>query len=391
MPIATAEPGASTPEKIRVAFVIESLTARTGGTEGQLLTLLDGLDRARFDPVLFCLESSDWLASASLSVPVHVVDVHVSVRPVLAWQLWRFARLLRRGRFHVVQTHFRDGNLAGVLAAWMAGTGVIVSTRRGEPYWTSPFELGVLKWLNGKVDWFIANSEATRTRYARDEGIDIDRITVVYNGVDTDRFRLARATDRVALRERLGLPGSAPVVGIIANLRSVKGLPDFLRAAAIVLRTFSDVHFVLVGEGEQELELRALGAELEIADRVHFLGAREDVPELLPSFDIGVLSSHFESFSNSILEYVAAGLPVVVTDVGGAREVIREGREGFVVPPRDHVNMARALSRLLEHPGGPRAWRDSDGLDDRFSRASMVHAHEDLYLRLVRGANARSG
>jgi L-malate glycosyltransferase len=377
-------------DRIRIAFVIQGLDARTGGTEGQLLTLLERMDRRRFDPVLFCLQSTPWLENRQHEIDVRVLRWVLGPRISTVHGLVEFANLLRRERFKIVQTHFRDGNIAGVLAGALARDVTIVSTRRGEPYWTSTPGLLFLRWLDRHVDCFIANSRTTRDRYVREEHLNSSRVHVIYNGVDLERFVSVDRETCSARRRALGLQEARYVVGIVANLRSVKGHADLLHAFARVDQEHPGGRVVFVGEGELELPLRALASELGIASNLVFLGAREDVPEILGAFDVGVLASHFESFSNSILEYLAAGLPVVVTDVGGAREVVREGVDGFIVPPRDPDAMARALLRLLEHPGGPRAWRPDPTLDERFSTSRMVQAHEDLYERLARGQHDRS-
>jgi glycosyltransferase involved in cell wall biosynthesis len=141
--------------------------------------------------------------------------------------------------------------------------------------------------------------------------------------------------------------------------------------------------FVVVGEGIEREPLLDLTRELDLGDRVLFLGARADVPDLLQTFDVGVLASHFESFSNSILEYLASGLPVVVTDVGGAREVVREGQDGFLVEPRRPEQMAEKIRFLLDQPGGARSWRTNDTIQPGFQLEGMVEGHERLYERLV--------
>lgn len=379
-----------TVDPIKVAFVIDTLDARTGGTEGQLLRLIAGLDRARVEPELFCLESSPFLEHGGAQMPVRILNIHVSNHPALIGRIWAFSRLLRRERFDVVQTHFRDGNIVGVLAGWLAGVRVVISTRRGVPYWSTDTGLRFLRWLDRHATYFVANSMASKTRFTQAERLPADRVEVIYNGLDPELFRTLDAQERLALRQQLGIAGDAPVVGIVANLRPVKGLRDFLAAAQLVTRRFPRARFVIAGEGEDEQPLRQLTEQLGLQDNVLLLGAREDVPQLLQAFDVGVLSSHFESFSNSILEYVAAGLPVVVTDVGGAREVVREGENGFIVPPGDPQQMADRIERLLAHPEGARAWTRRRDLDEAFHTESMVRAYERLYQRLVTGNRALS-
>lgn len=363
---------------LRIAFVIDALFEPAGGTEGQLLHLLRGMDRSRFEPTVFCLHD------AGGGIPdTEVLGIHLSPSPVTVIKAWKFARRLRTRDYDIVQTHFRDSNIVGVFAAWLAGVPTIVSTRRGVPLWLSPRDLRVLRWLNGRVTWFIANSRTTRDRYAREEGFDPAMVEVIYNGLEAGRFRGLSADRRAQLRTELDLGADDVVVGIVANLRPVKGLADFMEAAGQVAADFPRAHFVLVGQGEDEEDLRAQASNLGIADRVRFAGARSDVPELLQAFDVGVLTSHSESFSNSVLEYLAADLPVVVTEVGGVREAVEDDVQGFIVPPKAPDQLAAKFRVLLGHPGGPRAWRRDRGLDAKFDLDAMVTGHERLYERLA--------
>lgn len=367
--------------KLRIAFVIDALYTPAGGTERQLLLLLEGLDRERFEPEVFCLHSAD---ETVIPAPTTVLDVHVTKSLALLTGIRRFAGMLERGRFDIVQTHLRDANIVASLAARQARTPILIPTRRGLPYWGTQAGLLFLRWLNRGATWFIANSLATRDRQAGLEGIDPARFDVIYNGLHPSRLVTLTEEEKAELRKSLEIPLDAPLVGIVANLRPVKGLEDFFAAAAMTAREFPDAHFVIVGRGGvEEPDYHREAASYGMGERLRFLGARPDVPQLLQVFDVGVLASHSESFSNSVLEYVAAGLPVVVTDVGGVREIVEDGKEGFIIPPHAPEEMAKRLGTLLAQPGGARAWRTGRGVDDRFLPETMVAGHERLYERLA--------
>jgi L-malate glycosyltransferase len=370
-------------QPIRIAFVIDRLFLPAGGTETQLIYLLEHLDRARFEVKVFCLQSSDWIRENISPAEAEVVDLHMGRTPVMLSGIRRLSRSFREARVDIVQTYFRDANIAGILAASQAGVSSIVSTRRGVPYWSNAAGLFFLKWLNRKATHFLANSEATANRLVRAEGVGPGRVDVIHNGLEPSRFAPRTAEDGARLKSSIGVSAAGAVVGVVANLRVVKGLDVFLRAASHVLEVIPSSQFVIVGRGEEEQNLKALARELRIESQVQFLGAREDVPALLRAFDVGVLASRFESFSNSILEYLASDLPVVVTDVGGAREAVRDGRDGFIVPAEDASAMADRILSLLRHPGGPHSWRQEPGLAERFHVGAMVRAHEAFYTRIV--------
>jgi len=369
------------PAKVKVAFVIDTLGGYAG-TEGQLLKLIDQIDRNRFEPVLFCLRSSEWRRNDFDSRHLRVLDIHVSFNPHLLRKLWSFSKILKHEGFHVVQTHFRDANIVGILASRMAGITAVISTRRGEPYWSTKAGLLFLRLLNQMTTCFVANSRATKERYMREEGMDPALVEVIYNGLDQTQFPVGKPSERIALRRNLGLPEKAPIIGIVANLRSVKGLGDFLLACQQVSRHFPEARFLIIGEGPEKESLMSLSRDLSLDDRVHFLGIRRDVPELLQIFDVGVLASHSESFSNSLLEYLTVGIPVVVTNVGGAREMVHEGQNGFIVPPRAPEQMAERIESLISEINPSRNRRQAT-LDPKFHLNSMVQAHENLYTRLV--------
>ena len=370
-------------ERIKIAFVIDTLFSGFGGTESQLLKLIDHIDLARFEPFLFCLRSSEWIRRKSDFSNLRILDISVSLNPGLLGKIWSFSRILRHGGFHIVQTHFRDANIVGTLAARLAVIDTVISTRRGEPYWRTRAGLLFLKRLNDMATCFVANSNATKSRYTKEEGIDPARVEVIYNGIEGKQFQLSKPHERIALRQSLGLPPEVPIVGIVANLRPVKGLADFLLACQLVSRNVPDTHFVIIGEGDEREPLEHLARKLDLHDRVHFLGRREDVPQLLQIMDVGVLASHSESFSNSILEYLAAGLPVVVTDVGGVREVVRGERDGFIVAPRAPDQMAQRLEFLIAQTPVSRRARHETKLDSHFYLDSMVNAYEALYTFLA--------
>lgn len=373
--------------RIRIAFVIDRLSLPSGGTERQLLHLIAGLDPSRFQAEVFCLQSSEWLTrGGSTNAPTHMLDCSVSRHPRVLRDIWRFAREIRRRKFDIVQTHFRDSNIIGVSAAALARSSKIVSARRGVGYWQTAFGRQFTMVLNRQTDAFLANSQATKRLLTRTERVEPSRIRVIHNGVDTDIFRRPPQRELDNLASSLGISSETPVVGIVANLRAVKGVDVFIRAAATVVTELKDARFLVIGDGLERERLKALTIELGLNSQVFFLGARADVPSLLHLLDVGVLASHFESFSNSILEYLAAGLPVVVTAVGGAREVVTEGLDGYIVRPNDADAMARRIVQLLQHPAGARAWPRRQGLPSEFHIDAMVTAHEAFYYELLRKA-----
>ncbi len=365
---------------INVAFIIDVIESPTAGTEKQLVTLIKGLDRSVFNPYLCALKRSAWLEDEFDLCPVHFLDAGSFKNPKTYLDILRFSRFLKSNKIDILQTHFRDSNIIGILSAKLAGTKNVISTRRNQGYWHTSLDRAILRLINGWVDCFIANSVSTKSWAERAEGIPAKKISVIHNGMDLEPFRVARSF-RNAVRVELGIKDTDPVAGIVANLRAVKGLDIFLMAAAKVKKSLPEARFLIIGEGPERKNLQKLSSGLGLDKSVLFLGRRQDIPRLLGAFDAGVLTSHSESFSNAVVEYLAAGLPVVCTDVGGCREAVEDGVNGFVVRPGDHVRLAEGLLKVLAGgASGAMGAKSMSKAETLFSLPMMMKNYEEFYM-----------
>jgi glycosyltransferase involved in cell wall biosynthesis len=274
-------------------------------------------------------------------------------------------------------------------AAALARVPARIASRRETEGIRTPAQVWIERRAYNLADAVIANAEAVRRELIRD-GVPAGKILTVYNGMDTARVAPRpdlRRDDALAL---LGLPvdGASPrrFVPMVANMwHPKKDQATFLRAAQLVHASVPEAAFVLAGEGELQDSLRALAAELGLAQHVFFTGRCAHVPELLAVSEACVLSSGAEGFSNSIIEYMAAARPVVATDVGGAREQIVEGETGYIVAPGDDKALAERLISLLRDPATARRMgeRGLQVVKDKFSCAAQVENVEALYERLL--------
>ena len=331
----------------RVLFLIDEVEGlAAGGTERQLFQTIDALSGSEFQVELAVLRGS--FGSESAGCPVHNLNFPRKLASLDGLRaLIRLRNWLRFRRFKIVHTFFTDANLVGPIAAKLAGVTAIVGGRRNLNHWMSPRFARFQRISNMFVDVLLANSEMVKEAVYRTEGIRASKIEVIYNAIDIGRFQ-RNLQSRVRLRQEFGFADDHVVIGNVANLRVIKGVPDFLEAAAIVAGTNPNCRFIQVGEGELRQTIETRIDELGLQNTFHLLGRRNDVPDLLSAFDIGVLTSHAEGFSNSILEYMAAELPVVVTDVGGNREAL--GETGIIVASRDVGAISSALQRLASDP-----------------------------------------
>src|SRR5215467_12691823 len=364
--------------RVTVLHLIDSF--RQGGSESQALNLYLEMKRSRrFDVKLACLDRSGPLLlklhpEERERIPEFKLNSFYDVQ--MARQLYRFVGLLRKDRIGVVHTHDFYTNIFGMIGAMLAGVPVRVASRR-EGQKRPRIKRLVERTAYRASNAVIANCDRIRRELIA-EGVKPEKLVTVYNGVPVD----ALPPPKMPFAYRKSNRG---VVTIVANLRPVKDHATFLRAAQRVVERCRDASFVLAGDGELRPRLGEMASALGIGDRVRFIGRCDDVPSLLDGSEVCVLSSSSEGFSNSVLEYMAAGRPVVATRVGGIEEAISDGFNGFLVDVGDDVRMADRIALLLENPG--MAWemgsRSRDIVVDRFSRLQQLHKVERLYEQLL--------
>lgn len=317
-----------------------------GGTEKQLLKMIELLDRRNFEPTLICLKPSKYFSEIKLPCESKILNVYSLINFRSFLTLMKFVRCLYKNKIDIVQTYFFDSTFFGVISAKFAGVPVIISCKRDLGFWHTKRLLVVLKIINHFVDKFLVNSEAIKNHIAQNESIPLRKFDVIYNGIETEICNIKRTDEN--LKQHYKIPDNHYVVGIVANLnRQVKRVDVFIKAAAEIVNTIDNVRFIIVGGGSLKDGLRELGEELNINKNLIFTGLQNDIYPLISLFDVGVLSSDSEGFSNSILEYMSLGIPVVATDVGGNPEIIQEGVNGILVALGDYHCMAENICKLL--------------------------------------------
>ncbi len=366
-----------------------------GGAQRVALHTASNLDREVFEAGLAWGPGDVLDDEARALDDVEQFEISDLVRPVAPVRdlraLASLRRAIRRFRPHVVHTHSSKAGVLGRLAARLERVPSVVHTVHGFGF--TPLQSPVKQKL-----FFSAEKIAARwtdhfvavSRVNRDRGIELglwkpDQVSVIRAGVDLDRFR--SPGDGRETRRQLGVPDGVSVVTQIGNFKPQKAPLDFIEAAARIVERFPEVRFVMVGDGPLRGEAQTRAAELGIADRVIFCGWWNDVPGLLAATSVSVLSSHHEGLPCSVVESLAAGVPVVATAVDGTPEVIRPGVNGELVAPGDPAELAAAVLAILDDDERRRsmAAAAADGLDD-FGRDHMVRQLEELYRWMV-GSN----
>jgi glycosyltransferase involved in cell wall biosynthesis len=371
MPIAAPES-----EPVRVCFMIDRLSR--AGTETQLLALIRTLDPRKVQPSLVLLDGEDDLSRAL--EPSACPVLRLGVRKLLgARSLLAAKRLLafwREQRPDVLQTYFLDAAYFGVPVAKLARIPKVLRVRNNLGYWLTGKHRLLSRLVSPFVNVTLTNTDAGKHMLVQQEGYRDGSVTVIENGVDLGRFKRFMLPDTSRARVR---------VGCVANLRPVKNIDGLMRAARAALTRFPQLVFEVAGEGEQRGELERLHAELGLGDRFKLLGSVSDVPAFLRSLDIAVLPSHSEGMSNALLEYMAASRAVIATDVGANAGIVRNGKDGLIVPAKNEEALADALGQMLANPLRAAGFGASarKRVEKEYSREAMCLRFEEFYRQLA--------
>lgn len=369
---------------IRITYIIASIVTGEAGTESHLLRLIKNLDRSRFSPQLVVLQRSDWTdAFADPDIPLTVMGFK-TFKSLAGWKvIWRLRNFLRENKIEIVELYFTEAHFVGALAARLAKVPVTISCRRNLGHQYGRKERWLSAWANPLITIFLANSHEVVHRLVRLEKISESRFEVIHNGLDLEEFD--RAGDVPAPERFRVFAEGRRLVALTANLRSVKNVQGFLSAAYQVTEEVTDVGFVIMGDGPDAASLQGFAGELGISEKIFWAGSVESVAPYLRASRIGCLSSDSEGFSNALLEYMAASLPIVATRVGGAKECVLDGQTGFLVGKGNMDSLARRMIELLASDQKARQMgeRGRVRVAERFSLDTQMAAYHNLYLKLL--------
>jgi glycosyltransferase involved in cell wall biosynthesis len=362
-----------------------------GGAEHQMLQLAKRMkDSGGYRVHIACLlRTGDLLIEAEQLVGEKVPGFPITsfYNTTMVVQLRRFAQYLREKEIEIIHTQDFYSNIFGMIGATLAGVPARIAFKGETEFSRSPGQRFAERCVFRLAHAVIANAEAVRNQMIR-EGIAAERLVTIYNGIDLQRVAPGEGQRREEVLAGFGLPCESPrrFVTIVANIQHpVKDHPMFLRAARRVRDAIPDAAFVIAGQGQLKDSLQSYATDLGLKNDVFFIGRCDRVGDLLGVSDVGVLSSKAEGFSNSILEYMAAALPVVATDVGGAREVVIDGKTGYLVSSGDPVAMGEHIISLLRDPERARLMgeRGRQIVTEKFSWEGQVGILQDFYEQLL--------
>lgn len=363
---------------IPIAFCITELDR--GGAERALTQLVLGLDRREWLPRVYCLGPRGHFADVIEAGGVAVECLGASGVMNLPSVLVRLTLALRRFRPAVLQTFLFHANIVGRLAGRLARVPRIVSGIRVAER-QSHWHLLVDRWTNWLVDHNVCVSRGVADFSVTQAKLRPSKLSVIPNGVDYELFASAKPTDLTSL----GVPEGSPVCITVGRLERQKGIDVLLKAASRVLSNHPECHFLIAGEGPDRANLEALAKQLGLMNSVHFVGLREDVPNLLAASTVFVLPSRWEGMSNALLEAMATGLPVVATAVEGTTELVRPGETGLLVPAENSEELATAMTLLLGSATTSRtmALEAQSHIRSYYAADDSTRAYCDLYRNLV--------
>jgi len=334
--------------RIKIAFLADKIEAEKAGTEKQLAQVVKRLNRDLFDVYLISLVNTKWLQGKSKNYKCYVLNYKGLLKPEIPLTISLLARHQKEEEFDIIHTFFNDSIFVAFLSRmFLDPQPILLSSRRDmglgqdELWYHKLFRLS-LPVVNLAYDGIVVNSRALAKWVHRRELVKNDKIKIIPNGIDIPK-------KREPIPDLLKQQKADVWVGVVANLKPIKRIDVFLRAFQLVQKKSLPLKIkaIILGDGILREDLTSLARNLDIQSDVYFVGSVDNVITYLQNIDIGVLSSDKEGLSNAIIEYMACGVPVVATNVGGNSELVDNGINGFLVGPDDFTALADALFKMV--------------------------------------------
>lgn len=374
--------------KINVLHIIWSL--EKGGAERFLVSLVKNFDQSRFNSIVCCLNWKGEWAKELEDKGVRVIALNKKGKFDLS-VIFKIKNIIKQNKIDIVNTHLWAADVLGRIAAILAGVPVIISTVQNVDIWKKWWQKIIDRMLLNKTDKFITVSDAVKV-FLEKEGIKSGKIEVIPNAIEIDKFGLqssdvsSQLSAISSLKEFFGIVDGETVFAVIGRLVKQKG-HKYLLEALHNLNGNYNFKLLIVGDGPLRESLQQSVVSYQLQDRVLFTGYRSDIPKILEISDCLVLPSLYEGLPVCVLEAMAAAKPVIATDVGGTKTIVKNNETGFLVQPKDSTALTQAIINLINLPDrGKNMGQKARGIvKDNFSIKSVAQKTEDLFTLLAKG------
>lgn len=374
-------------KKIKILYIIDYFH-RTGGTERHLAQLVQHLPRDGFDCEILVFDlGQNVLIDEARAAGISVVHLPVAreYTPLALLRAWQLFKLIRKRRVDIVQTFHQKADTFGAVIAKLAGARHIVSSKRDIAHLKKRHHFFLNRRLGFLFDRVIVVADAVGDVVTAKERVDRSLLLRIYNGVDTRKYIPATKDEAAHEKARLGFAADDFVVGMVAGFRPEKNHDVFFEGALMAMRTIPSLKILAVGSGPLLQKFRERYQDESMRSRIRFTGDVTDVARHIRAMDIGCLiPGGNEGFSNAVLEKMAMGLPMIVSDVGGNAEAVVDGQNGFVIAPGDANGLCDALVNLYVNPEHRLLMgrKSRQIVEEKFSLVRMCNEHEAFYRAL---------
>ena len=366
--------------KTRVVLLIPTLDR--SGAEKQFTLLATKLPRDEFDVRAIALTRGGPYEAEleAAGVPLTVIGKRAKFDP---FSLWRLRNELKRHDPDILHTWLFAANAYGRLCAHAIPRAKIVVSERCIDSWKSGWQLWLDRRLISRTDRLVGNSPGV-VEFYRELGVPPEKLVCIPNGIECDAS-LPMPTNRERLLAELNLTPDAFVAGFVGRLAKQKRVEDLIWAVETLRQIRPRLHLIVIGDGPERERLEQFTRDVHCTGHVHFLGHRDDAAQLLPAFDVFCLASSFEGMSNSVMEAMAAGLPVLASDIPPNRELVVPGETGFLFKLADSVGIMQFLRRLIDEPGLAErlGLAGRERIQREFSIERMVDGYANVYRQLM--------
>lgn len=355
-----------------------------GGLQQVVVNLCKTIDRSKFDVSVLCLRRKGDFAPQIEKMGIKIFALPREPNKVDYLAFLKVAKILRQQKIEIIHTHNSEPFVDGTLGALLSPVKTIVHTDHGRVF-PDKLKYMIHEWIVSQFAYKVVGvSQPTSTNLIKYEKISPKKITTIFNGIDGEKYQIS--VNKKLKKKELGLNGHWPILGTIGRLVPEKGIPYLLNAMPKLLTVFPKAKLLIIGDGFLQNHLKALVKESGLKNNVVFTGNRLDIPEVLNILDVFILSSISEGLPMVLLEALAAGCPIVATDVGGVSTAIKNGINGTLIDPKNSDLISSETLRLLQD----RSLRDKyieNGLKlfrTKFAMKVMAKKYEQLYLRTDR-------